>query len=296
MDDIFREIDEKQCENKLAEINNYHSSLAFTAEKEEGGELPFLDCKLINHDGCLSSTWYCKPTDTGLIMNFHALAPMKYKRACVTGFVYRVYRACSSWENFHESIKKTKTILLKNQYPPRFTERIIHDTLEKIIVCAIKQKEDLSDNPYILRIQYRGKCTEKYARDLRKTGVPLRVVYTLRKLKTVTPSLKEPVDMSLRSGIVYKLSCPRCNACYVGATSRHLQVRFKEHVGKKTSAVSRHLKICGARGEEMDMEVLGSTLRGEWHLFALEALWIRELKPTINVKDEFRSRELIIKF
>ena len=51
MDDIFREIDEKQCENKLAEINNYHSSLAFTAEKEEGGELPFLDCKLINHDG-----------------------------------------------------------------------------------------------------------------------------------------------------------------------------------------------------------------------------------------------------
>ena len=23
----------------------------------------------------LSSTWYCKPTDTGLIMNFYALAP-----------------------------------------------------------------------------------------------------------------------------------------------------------------------------------------------------------------------------
>ena len=56
----------------------------------------------------LSSTWYCKPTDTGLIMNFYALAPKHYKRSVVEGFVHRVYRACSrhSWENFHDSMKK----------------------------------------------------------------------------------------------------------------------------------------------------------------------------------------------
>ena len=30
-----------------------------------------------------------------------------------------------------------------------------------------------------------------------KTGVPLRIVFTLRKMKTVTPSLKEPVEMNL---------------------------------------------------------------------------------------------------
>ena len=60
--------------------------------------------------------------------------------------------------------------------------------------------------------------------------------------------------------------------------------------------MTRHLGICGARGEKMNMEVLGSTLRGEWHLFALEALWISRLKSSINVKDEFRNRELKIKF
>ena len=45
--------------------------------------------------GKLSSAWYFKPTDTGLIMNYHALAPKRYKRSVISGFVYRIYRACS---------------------------------------------------------------------------------------------------------------------------------------------------------------------------------------------------------
>ena len=133
MDDIFREIAETKYDSKLEEVNTYHDSLGFTGEKEHEGALPALDSKLINNDGVLSSTWYCKPTDTGLIMNFHALAPMKYKRAAVIGFVHRIYRACSNWQNFHESLERAKSILLKNQYPPSFTEKLIHETLSKII-------------------------------------------------------------------------------------------------------------------------------------------------------------------
>ena len=115
-------------------------------------------------------------------------------------------------------------------------------------------------------------------------------------MKTVTPTLKEPVEKSLRSGVVYKLTFPRCTACYVGATSRHLQVRFKEYIGRKSSVVAKHLALCGQDGQEMEVDVLWAALHGEVHLFTMEALWIRQLKPTINVKDEFRSRELVIKF
>ena len=297
MDDILREITETRYDSKLEEINALHDSLAFTGEKEKAGTLPVLDAKLINKDGVLSSTWYCKPTDTGLIMNFHALAPMKYKRAAVIGFVHRIHRACSNWENFHESIERAKTIMFKNQYPPSFTEKLIHDTLTKIFLGESRKKDnDNPEDPFLLFLQYRGKCSEKYAKDLYKTGVPLRIVFTLRKMKTVTPSLKEPVEMNLKSGVVYKLTCPRCTACYVGATSRHLQIRFKEHTSRKSSAVAKHLELCDIAGHEMDVEVLSSSLHGEVHLFTLEALWIRQLKPRINVKDEFKSRELVIKF
>ena len=89
-------------DNKLKEINSYHDSLTFTGEKEHQGELPIVDTKLMNNKGNLPSTWYCKPSDTGLIMNFHALAPKQYKRAVVIGFVHRIYRACSNWEKLHE--------------------------------------------------------------------------------------------------------------------------------------------------------------------------------------------------
>ena len=84
MDDILREIRRPEIDNKLADINNLHPNLSFTIEKENEGTLPFLDMKL-KHEGIhLSSTWYSKPTDTGLILNYHALAPKRYKRSVVS--------------------------------------------------------------------------------------------------------------------------------------------------------------------------------------------------------------------
>ena len=216
----------------------------------------------------------------------------------VIGFVHRIFRACSEWKYFHESIERAKSILLKNQYPPKFSDRLIKDTITKLVLSEEKViDQNTKEDPYFLFVQYRGKSSDKYASDIKKTGVPVKIIFTLRKLKTVTPSLKPPVDKSLRSGLVYKFTCPRCSACYVGATSRHFQTRFKEHIGRKTKAVYKHLALCGVEGQtqESDMTILSITLKGVVHLFTLEALWIRQLKPEINVIDEWKSRELVIK-
>ena len=126
-----------------------------------------------------------------------------------------------------------------------------------------------------------------------KTYVALTVM-TLRKLKTVLPSLKPPVEKLLKSGIVYNLTCPRCLACYVGQTSRHMQTRLKEHI-QRESPMKQHLSKCGTTLKETNVDILQSTTRGEGFLLTLEALHIRERKPSINTKDEYRSRELIIK-
>ena len=109
MDDILREIKVSQIDKKLSEINNYHPSLKFTMEKENDNSIPFFDMKIIHKDNKLSSTWYTKPTDTGLTMNFHAVAPVQYKKSVVTGFIHRIYNACSLWKHFHDSVQKRKT-------------------------------------------------------------------------------------------------------------------------------------------------------------------------------------------
>ena len=56
-----------------------------------------------------------------------------------------------------------------------------------------------------------------------------------------------------------------------------------------------HLNKCATTITEEQVKILHTATRGENHLLTLEALHIREKRPSINTKDEYRSRELIIK-
>ena len=77
MDDIVCNVRIDEVEDRLNLINGLHRNLSFTFELQKEGSLPFLDMMLHNDRGKLSSSWYRKPTDTGLTLNFHALAPKK---------------------------------------------------------------------------------------------------------------------------------------------------------------------------------------------------------------------------
>ena len=132
MDDIIRNIKKDKVQTKLSEINNLNKSLKFTIEEEdENCSIPFLDMKIIRTGRRLASTWYTKPTDTGLTMNFHSLSPLRYKRSTVISLIHRIFRWCSTWDYFHQSIVKAKRILKQNQYPTSFYEPIIEKTLTK---------------------------------------------------------------------------------------------------------------------------------------------------------------------
>lgn len=305
MDDILKDMKRDKVQQKLAEINSYHPSLKFTIEEEnEQSALPFLDMLIYRTGTSLHSTWYNKPTDTGLVMNYHALAPTKYKRSVVAGFVYRIHRACSSWKNFHSSLSKAKKVLEQNQYPPNFYEPIIEKAIEKILFPADPENGNHNGNTpeqadttpkKLIFIEYRGKVTDNYCRALRKINAPCQPVLTLRKLKTIMPSLKPAIDKQVRSHIVYRITCPRCKSCYIGASTRCLGVRFGEHKGP-SKPVGKHLRKCNALQYVSleSVEVLASTTRSERYLFTLEALWQKEERPKINTKDEFKRHELTI--
>ena len=62
-------------------------------------------------------------------------------QSVVAGFVHRIHRACSTWNNFHESLLKAKCIL-ERQYPPDFYEPIIQKALDKIL----NADDTLNDN------------------------------------------------------------------------------------------------------------------------------------------------------
>ena len=116
---------------------------------------------------------------------------------------------------------------------------------------------------------------------------------TLNKTKTQVSQLKTPVPRMLQSSVVYKITCPGCDASYVGQTTRLPQQRFREHVGSR-GLIKNHFESCGLIPSEEHVEILGKN-KGE-KLLSLEALFINKLKPSLNSKDEYRSRVLTLKF
>ncbi|EZA52132.1 hypothetical protein DMN91_010114 [Ooceraea biroi] len=75
----------------------------------------------------------------------------------------------------------------------------------------------------------------------------INVIHTINKrLDCIIKSGKDALPDSNKTGVVYRLKCKDCDACYVGQTKRHLATRVKEHrsdISKREgnwSVVSRH--------------------------------------------------------
>ena len=83
--------------------------------------------------------------------------------------------------------------------------------------------------------------------------------------------------------------------CYVGKTSRHLATRYAEHRTHSNGPVVQHMKQCKIEVKDLDVEILKSVMKGGFELSVLEALFIREIKPALNTRDEYRDHELTIK-
>ena len=79
--------------------------------------MPFLDMKIELKEGKLTTSWYQKPTDTGLILQFRALAPMVYKKNIIEGTIYRIFNSTSTWEKFVDGMDCAMKIWEANQYP-----------------------------------------------------------------------------------------------------------------------------------------------------------------------------------
>ena len=92
-----------------------------------------------------------------------------------------------------------------------------------------------------LYLYYQGQGTEDCMKALKRINAPCSVFLTRSKMKTVLPSLKADVEKALCSRVVYKITCLRSLACYVGQTYRHVSVPIREHM-RSSQPIGRHLR------------------------------------------------------
>ena len=98
-------------------------------------------------------------------------------------------------------------------------------------------------------------------------------------------SVKESAPKYLRSFVVYRFTCPGCNASYIGETTQHLTTRIKEHLETDSkSHIFKHLSTkrgCKELRNTACFEIIDSAT-SSYRLKLKEAMLITWEKPSLN--------------
>ena len=71
--------------------------------------------------------------------------------------------------------------------------------------------------------------SDKIQRVLNEVGVVKVAMKPHLKIRKLLPSLKDPLDNSEKSCLVYQVPCRDCSFVYIGQTKRDLKSRLDEH-------------------------------------------------------------------
>ena len=136
-----------------------------------------------------------------------------------------------------------------------------------------------------------------------KLKIKLSIIFTDGKKISYFFGFKDTVADTLRSSLIYKFQCSRCNSTYVGKTTRHLGTRISEHLGVSYrtllpltsppfSAIREHTANPYHQNYKISAEqfkILASA-QFELDLLIIESLIIKNTKPNLNNMDSLNLR------
>ena len=188
--------------------------------KKKEWSIAFLDTLITGLEhGQLSTKAYRKPTHTGKYLHFHSEHPLAHKCAVLNTLLHRADKLCDQESERKKEIDLVRSTLKQNDYPDRLLYR-------KKSANATKNQEHETRGLAIL--PYLPGLTDKIKRCLTTHEIQI-TSKPVRKLGNLLTSIKDPVDIMSRQGVVYSNPCCNCNKRYIGETKRSLETRQKEH-------------------------------------------------------------------
>ena len=97
--------------------------MSFSMKTEKENKLSFPDIEVIREQGKFTTSIYRKPTFSDAYSNFKSFLLSVYKIGMVYTLVYRCFRICSNWTQFHTESVYLKGIFQKNSYPKNFIDK-----------------------------------------------------------------------------------------------------------------------------------------------------------------------------
>ena len=185
----------------------------------------------------------------------------------------------------------------KKAFPIKLIDSCIKNFLNKRLtekpVTLTAEKKDL-----VIVLPFLGKLSLDLRTCLRNSiskNLPFCKIRVIFKSSTRISNFfqfKDKMPYCLRSNVVYKFSCGRCNATYYGETCRHLSVTVGERAGvstltgkksksKKSTAVKDHMLFCDHIVSVDDFKIL-ATSDSDFHVKIKESLLISRDESILN--------------
>ena len=120
-------------------LNNCHSSVKFTMEKESNGLLPFLGMQLLNSAPHIETKVYIKPTNTGLLLHCQSHVDMRYKRGLLKTMLGRAYCLSSCWSYFSEECDRLRAVFSWLKYP----QHLINSTVRSFVASKVEDPQPI---------------------------------------------------------------------------------------------------------------------------------------------------------
>ena len=299
---------EEEINHYYDAINNMHNSIRLTIEKPVHDSLPFLNCLIKLREGKFITGWYRKPTSKNIIIHRGSAHPARTKINVLQNMVTTAQRVCSTEKERQKSVELANKIAKENGYEDIGFKPSYWATT-KFVKGYVAFKI-----PFISEF-----FTKAIDRIVKSSNLPLNVIVehprTLKNILTMNrvydTGCVERSCLICRSngegsckkmGCIYLIRC-ECGSEYVGETGRSLTKRIEEHIrGLKNPSVKSYVDLPLARHRvskhhnkcpNITVKILGresDPVRRK----ILEGMWIKRIKPAINVKKEMdTSLELL---
>ena len=301
VDDTFAFVKPTEIENIHRQLNSYDQHIQFTYETETERMLSFLDVMIERKDTHLETGVYRKKTNSDLYMNWDSHSPRAWKIGTLKNLTRRAIMI-SSPNNLEKELDHLRKVFHeKNNYPRHITNQIIDEEVEREQSNLQRQSDNKDDDKdeterVQLIMPYGGKKGQHLMRKLErniekglKGRVKLRTTYTPCKLGSRFP-VKDRTKLVHRHNVSYHIKCAnkKCKSNYVGETKRRILPRTSEHNSKdeKSHVLIHSKKTKHRRVFLQNLKILGSGYRTNFRRKISEALYIKELKPDLNVQKE----------
>ena len=247
-------------------------------------------------------------------MNWYSHAPTSWKIATLKSLIKRAFLISSKAESLKaELIYLKNTFCEKNDYPERMVEQIIENeqkSQQTVQTAQESQNEQETSTDteeksvaLSLNLPYAGEKGEKLISKLQrkiskvvnkaKKLVSVNAVYRAKRLGG-SFNIKDKIKFEHQHNVVYHSECPnkKCKSSYTGQTKCRIGKRIPQHEGKdRNSHLFRHAeKTKHKRVDSHLFKIIGKGYRSDFARKISESLFIKKLKPDLNVqKDSYKQ-------